>query len=307
MLPQATFADQVVVGVDGSPSAAHAAEWAAVWAARTGRDLGLVAALGVMPRDRPDGQAIATVMYDAFRNSVADMLAQTAGELRNRHPGLTVNTTVVWGDAAIVLVEVSQHAEVLVLGTRGLGGWQGLLMGGVADKVATHARGPLVVVPPNVPLSGDGPVVLGVDDPETGSPRITFAVQAAQVLGKPLVMIHAWQPPDMWRAIRRVSGSGEWATIEADAQDRINRATEKVRALDADLELLPRVVSANPVATLADASGSAELVVLGSRGRGGWQGLLLGSTSREMIQRTHCPLAIIRARPAPGQDKPAPL
>lgn len=291
-----SVAGSIVVGVDGSRSARHALHWTARWAALTSTPVTLLAALGEPPTSS-EGANLAEEPDSGFREQVRAMVEAEVDYVREEIKGVEVTYLDVWGEAAKVLIEASRHAIVLVLGTRGLGGWTGLMLGGVSDKVIGHARGPVVVVPPHwKPVRRGEPVMLGVDDPVTSGPSVAFAIQAARALGTALHVVHAWEVQKGWSSLATTFGASHVRTAREQAQRRLDDVCAMIAQAAPEQEVVARLVEGRPAVVLAQASETARLLVMGTRGRGGWQGLVLGSRSRELAQSSACPVAIIRER-----------
>lgn len=290
-----SVAGTIVVGVDGSRSARHALHWTGRWAAFTNTPVTVVAALGKPPVGlEVDG---GSGPVSKFREQVRIMVEGEIQRLRAEVPTVDVSYRDEWGDAAQVLIEATRHALGVVLGTRGLGGWAGLLLGTVSDKVISHAKGPVVVVPPHwKPVRRGEPVTLGVDDPATCGPAVSFAVRAAQALGTSLHVIHAWEVQKGWSHLATTFGAAHVRSVREAAEIRLETVCQMLAAQAPDLPVVEQLVEGDPAVVLSEASQGSRLLVMGTRGRGGWQGLLLGSRSRELAQSSACPVAIIRER-----------
>ncbi|RIV35586.1 universal stress protein [Micromonospora radicis] len=286
---------QIVVGYDGSPDAAAALEWALAQAHRDGRAVRLAYVFewltvagwigpGMTPGMWPDEQA---------RQQVEELVRKAAADAAAAHPDLTVGGEVLDGPPALVLEECSTQAGLLVLGSRGHGGFAGLLAGSTAVSVTAHAHCPVVVVRRDAP-SGTraGHVVVGVDGSEHSLLALGFAVEQACLRRVPLHVVRAWQP-----------GREQWT---GDAPDRDAVLAEHAAELDEqlsryreafpDVEVTVEAAAAAPAGLLIDASRNAQLIVVGTRGRGGLRGMLLGSVSQQLIQHAHCPVAVVRER-----------
>jgi nucleotide-binding universal stress UspA family protein len=285
----------VVAGVDGSPSSVAAAEYAAGWAAATGSDLHLVHGYlhpfgyGVGLAPFPPGLPPAPRSGDA-------MLRRVAADLATGHPGLAIQVRQVAGGPAGTLVEESRWAALTVVGSRGDGAIRAALLGSTAHAVAAHAHGPVIVVRPEVrPLGPDRPVVVGVDGSPGGEPALGLAFETAARNGAPVVAVHVW-----WaKPLETLRNRGEYvpARVEGAAGRLLATTVEPWRAKYPDVRLVEKLVhSLNPAEELIEDSADAGLVVVGSRGHGGFAGLLLGSVSRTVIQHAHCPVAIGRDR-----------
>jgi nucleotide-binding universal stress UspA family protein len=223
------------------------------------------------------------------------MLTDTAAQLRRGWPGLTVEARQVPGGAAATLVEESRHAELVVVSNRGRGGFAELLLGSVGAQVTSHAHCPVLVVrPPDRPVDHSGPVVVGVDGSPTGAAALAHGADEAVRRSRLLVVAHVW-----WAAtVREVreTYAGIEATAMADAAEVVAAAVASVQArcpgIIAEESLLR---GPDPAHTLVEASRSAGLMVVGSRGRGGFAGLLLGSVSQRLVQHAQCPVLVTRA------------
>ncbi|CAL9463618.1 Universal stress protein [Actinosynnema sp. ALI-1.44] len=281
----------VVVGVDGSTSAAQAVRWAAREAVRRGAPLVLMHTTPMVPVTVPHAVALGP-----YRNALADQgrqwLAEATATAREAALDVVVSAELTGGWAAEQLIGRSASAELVVLGSRGLGGFTGLVVGSIAVAVTAHGHCPVVVVRGPDARTGprqDGPVVVGVDGSPTGQAAIPFAFRAAASRNAPLVAVHAWSdvPTTAWDLLY------DWPTIQ---EQQYKALTERLAEYQAQYPTVPVeqvVVCDRPVHTLLDQAENAQLVVVGSRGRGGFRGLLLGSTGQALIHHATCPVAIV--------------
>lgn len=269
----------VVVGVDGSPPSLVAAEQAAQVAVWRSRPLHLVHgylhALGYGVPINPYEVGLPAPSEDA-----QEMLEQVAGELTDRRPGLTVEVRQVAGGPGATLVEESRRADLVVLGSRGLGGFAGLLLGSVGTQVATHAHCPVLVVrSTDEPVPVDGPVLAGVDGSESAELAVGYAADEAARRATTLVLVHVARDGD-----DTDDPPGLLATAGAAARGSRPGLVVEEQVLRSD----------RPDRALVEASARAALVVVGSRGRGGFAGLLLGSVGQTLVQHSHCPVLVAR-------------
>lgn len=273
-------AGQVVIGYDGSVQAEAAARWGIRWARGRGVGVTLVAAHALYPFSFREATAI--LEHDeAQRAELEAFLEEARGRLQAQAGGTRVRTLVWTGQASDVLVRASHRANVVIIGTRGLGGVQGILAGGTADRVATHAWGPIIVVPVDAADDRDGPVVVGVQDPVACAGAIRFAGAAAAQLRKPLLLVHAIEPQ-----------TRDWA-LRDDSRETLAGEVGPLLESFAGLQVEYLIVDHSAADILVAQSEAASLVVVGSRGRGGLTGLLLGSTSRRVLRDTKGPAAVI--------------
>ncbi|MBL6274575.1 universal stress protein [Micromonospora fiedleri] len=288
--------EQILVGYDGSPDAAAALEWALAQAGRDGRPVRLAYIFewltvagwvgpGMTPGMWPDEQA---------RQQVEELVRKAAADAAAAHPDLTVSGEVLDGPPALVLEECSTEAGLVVLGSRGHGGFTGLLAGSTAVSVTAHAHCPVVVVRRDTASTARaGHVAVGVDGSEQSLLALGFAIEQAALRRVPLHVLRAWQPGrDQWNL------TGEQAREAALAAQRaeLDEPLRRWQASFPDVEVSVETAAAAPAGLLIDASRNAQLIVVGTRGRGGLRGMLLGSVSQQLIQHARCPVAVVRER-----------
>ncbi|MDG3009493.1 universal stress protein [Rhodococcus sp. D2-41] len=284
----------IVVGVDGSDHARIATRWAAETAARRTAPLQLVCA---SPPPPPFG--VATALPQDFyedRLEVGKKLLTEATELAKdavgEHP-LEVRREFHTAPPARVLLTWSESAHMIVLGSRGLGQLAGGFLGSVSASVAAHADCPVVALRGPAPTTG--PVVVGVD----GSPLSEFAIdhafEEASLRGAPLVAAHAWNDLSLRQAFG-FHKDLEWPDIKAEEAAVLAESLAGRRERYPDVEVTEAVDPDRPVQMLKHLTTDAQLVVVGSRGRGGFRGMLLGSTSRSLLHVAECPVMVVRPR-----------
>ena len=291
----------VVAGVDGSECGLQAVRWAAAEALRRQLPLRLVAA-HAWPSGGLVGDPGLGVDYRAvLRDVVLGHLATAAADARQVAPELEIEQVEVTGYPVPVLLGESAHAEIVVLGDRGLGGFTGLLIGSVAVEVTAHASCPVIVVRGSEPdRTGPRPepVVVGVDGSPTSEAATAFAFEAASLRRVPLVAVHVWRDVLVDATMAPLL---DWDVIDSDEREvlaeRLAGWTEKYP----DVPVRRLVARDRPARALVEESGRAQLVVVGSRGRGGFHGLLLGSVSQALLHNAHCPVAVVRS---PRGDEP---
>jgi nucleotide-binding universal stress UspA family protein len=265
----------VIVGVDASESSLRAVRWAAHEAARRDTDLWLFHACVVDPAEESD------VLPDHVdrRTRHAAKIARTAA------PGLVVEVQVRLGLAVDLLLAESVTAPLIVLGSHDLGGLRGALIGSVALRVAAGAKCPVVVFRGHA--DPRGPVVVGVDSSPASEEALHFAVDAAVARGVPLVVAHAEH--------RRVP-SIEPAFADQRAEDRreLGELVAGWSRKHPGLEITTRVVGdREPSRVLMAVAPGAQLIVVGSRGRGPVVGGVLGSTGNDLLTHATCPVAVV--------------
>ncbi|MFI9846663.1 universal stress protein [Nonomuraea sp. NPDC051941] len=279
----------IIVGVDGSVTSRAAVEWAANDAFRMRAPLRIVHAVD---RDWYQiGKYPLPDVPDLLLREGRRILREAEALARERQPEVEVTTQNVEGMPAVVLREQAQEATELVVGSRGLGGFAGALQGSVSTHVAGHVHSPVVVVRGEQrPVHGE--VVAGVDDSPECEPALAYAFEQAKLRGATLRVVHAWQLPVHAFAPEAAYDMDEVRTAQHQVvRDRV----EVTRKEYPQVTVVEDVVSAHPVDALVEASGQADLLVVGSHGHGALGSMLLGSVSRGVLHHARCPVAVVRA------------
>ncbi len=273
------MSEHILVGVDGSPSSLAAVDLAAHEANLRGCPLHIIHA------DPPSGQADAATPQQLMQVAVE---RATAAE-----PDIKVTGEVLAGQAAPVLIDASSHAVLVVLGHRGIGGFTELLLGSVSAQLAAHAHAPVIVVRGDSGNDGGGRVVVGVDGSTNNDPAIEFAFAEADRRALEVLAIHAVTgaqftgPSDALIYDRR--------SEEARAVGLLCQAITKWHEQFPDLLVQRQVRWAAPAQTLITASTTAQLIVVGRRGSGGFHELRLGSITHALLHHAACPVAVVPA------------
>lgn len=278
----------VVAGVDGSPPSLEAVDVAAAEASLRGLPLELVH--GFWPPVTPPLDGAPDFALPALREQAELLLREAAARVRAAHPEQAVISRLRDGQPAGVLAAASRHASLVVVGNRGRGGFAGLITGSVPVQLAAHAAGPVMVVRGDGAWRRQGPVVVGVDGSDGSRQAAEFAIEAAALYETPLVVIHAWYPGAAWPPAHAQAGHPPpTADLVAETLGHLPDKYPQVRVIP---EVRQHV---SPAEALLTASEQARLVVVGSRGLGGFRGLLLGSVSQALIHHAHAPVAVIGA------------
>ncbi|MDQ2706979.1 MAG: universal stress protein [Actinomycetota bacterium] len=287
-----------VVGIDGSEPARRAAVWAAEQAARRKVPLRLVNAVNLTVFAAPGAGYVPADYFTAIERAGNDEL-ESAGELvRQRYPEQQIQLDLRTEHPVSVLVDESSRAGLLVLGAHGPDSARPFLAGSTAVAVAAHATCPVAVIPAEDTdvSSSDGPVVVGIDGTPASEPAVRFAFEEASLRRAELVAVHAWS---------EFTGGSEYRVAREPAADWSSLAAEHGKILAERLagwsEKYPDVTVRRVFrrkhaaeALLSHADG-AQLLVVGSRGHGGFAGMLLGSVSRKLIHHPICPLVVVRS------------
>ncbi|WP_101783337.1 universal stress protein [Nonomuraea indica] len=281
----------IVVGVDGSQPARAAVEWAVDDALRMREPLRIVHAVDRSPYQI--AKFPAADWPDALVRAGEQILAEALAVARDRQPTVDVTTELGNGTAAVVLTGLDEQATEIVIGSRGHGGFAGALLGSVSDHVAGRARCPVVVVR-GAPDQVRGQVVVGVDDTPEGEAALRHAFEQAAMRGATLRAVHAWQLPVHAFAPELAYDMDDVRTTQYQI---IRSALERFEKEYPQVTVVEDVRSGHPVEALTEASAEADLVVVGSHGRGALGAVLLGSVSRGVLHHAHCPVAVVRTRP----------
>ncbi len=280
---------EVVVGVDASPESLHALRWAAAEAHRRGTRLHIVHAI------HPQWQGSAFSPHHAqlaARWQASTVTATALADVREWAPDVEVDAREVAGGAAAALITAAQPGDLVVVGSRGHSEFAALLAGSTCQQVAMHASTSVVVVRGQTGRV-DGGVVAGFDGSSEDVLAISF--QMADELSRPLTVLRAFRPsmpawpvdappPDVLNA------TTAQAALRADLQAMVMPLAEKYPTVRVRVE----VAGGNPALLLAEASRDAQLVVVGSRGHGGFAGLLLGSVGLHLVHHACCPVLLAR-------------
>lgn len=296
---QGATAGRVIVGSDGSPHSEVATRWAADWASSHGLGLTLLAAHGPFEVVLDDLEVLDRITRDEAHQA-SESLDATADWVRRQHPDLDVQTLLLHAHPAGALIDRSVAAALTVVGTRGATGVRRFVLGGTADAVVTHGSGPIAVIPSDAPVSGDSPILVGVDSSDGSAAALRFACEAAQATGRTLRAVHAWEVARMWtgtpvfmprQLVPAIDGTDERSRFLSNVVAPLAEAFPDVQIEEVSAE-------GNAADVLAELSRYASLVVVGSRGRAGFTGLLLGSTSRRIAQSSDSPVVVVHERKA---------
>jgi nucleotide-binding universal stress UspA family protein len=280
-----------VVGLDGSDCATNALEWAASNVESRGSALELVTAwqtpiAGAYPMSSPVTLVVDDTEYhDAAAHDVAALAADVAKRLT-----LPVNAAVGHGGPAQVLLEASQSAALLVIGSRGRGGFSRLLLGSTSTQCATHASVPTIVVPGDVEPTAVETVMVGCDGSPNSMAALRWAIDFAPPGGTVVVV---W----VWDATPLAVGADAFFFPDASdlAAERFHHLADTVadQALSRNVTLEREFVRGTPRSALAAQADKADLVVVGARGHGAVGAALLGSVSTWLLHHLHRPIAVV--------------
>lgn len=273
---------RIVVGYDGSVEARTAVDWAAAEAVRTGSNLHIVYAYQfAWPGAFYEGPA-AEIAEEAEQRAERTV-AEVVDHVGKQHPGIDVIGTSVHSAPAPTLLDLGDTARLVVVGNRGAGGMASLLLGSVSQQVATHAHTPVAVVRGRAEVA-EGPVAVGVDGSASSGAALTLAFEAAAARGTDVIAIRAYSPPSPLAVPP--------SAVEAAEREALNASLLGWREKYPEIKVEALLAVGRPAQVLAALSQTAQLVVVGSRGHGGFTGLLLGSVGQQLMHHAECPVLI---------------
>lgn len=288
----------IVVGYNDTPDCERALEWAASESRRSQEALRVVSATG-MPTFADAG---AGVMIDrsVIEEGAREMAAN--GVKRATELGaVEVEAVSALGNPAEMLVEAAEGARAIVLGSRGRGPVLSALLGSVSYAVAAHAPCPVVVVRADAPSVGtEHAIMVGVDESAPSQRALALAAEVAGERGATVHLASVWSHPAATiaaasyvdGAVLMTAGEG----IEEAVTAELRQTADRLRAEHPDLKITTAVLDGDPASALAAEAErvGAALLAIGTRGRGGFRGMMLGSVSHGVLHAAKCPVAIVR-------------
>ena len=292
--------ETIIVGVDGSEGSLDAFRWAVDEARRRRWAVKAVLAWGrpyVVPvyghfsvEEWLQGQA-EVQLYSWLHDELGD------------DPGIEVTREAAPGPPARVLLEAARHAGLLVLGSRGRGGFASLLLGSVSQQCAQHARCPVMILRRDEAAGRSGHIepatpriVVGVDGSGAARQALAWALEEARLRHASVDVVHAWRMPYPDGYPVRTLTVPPALEVEQEARRLLDAAVGSAAGTGAT-RVEPILVCDSAGRALIDTAKGADMVVVGSRGRGGFAGLLLGSVSQKVLHHAACPVVVIPPAP----------
>lgn len=287
----------IAVGIDGSEQAYTAAAWALDAAARRHLPLDVVHSWSIPLPPVGLGPTAVGLGDDRLRHAAQAVLDDAVTRLQGTAPDVTVKGSLLPGTPSVALLDAAERAMLVVVGSSGLDRVTEFILGSVTQQVVDHSPCPVAVVPPHEatePGLEAGRVVVGIDGSELSVDATRLAFDEASVRRTGLTLLHVWQAPTYDTAGIVMPDS---LRLEDAHSDELRAMAETVAGLAEkypDVQVEQRLRQGRPAKVLADASRGAALVVVGSRGHGGFASLLLGSTSRSLLHHAQCPVLVVR-------------
>jgi nucleotide-binding universal stress UspA family protein len=288
-----TAAKRFVVGLDGSDGSRSALHWAITEAGVWDAELDVVHAWDLPFAIIPPPMNLAHHADVAAVERAAAALLDTEVAAVRDQPGSSprrIEQILVRDRASRALLETSKGADLLVVGSRGRGGFADLLLGSVGTQCVHHATCPVAIVRESLESSRRSPIVVGLDGSACSHEALTWAIAEAARRHQPLVAVAAWSWRDQTGELDPAFGGSD---VTAMAEAAVVRAQAASGAgTDVDIEI--RAVDDRPAPALIEASRAANLLIVGSRGLGGFRGLMVGSVSHSCVHHAHCPVVVVR-------------
>jgi nucleotide-binding universal stress UspA family protein len=284
----------IIVGVDGSPASDAAVSWAAHDAVMRGVPLTLMHVQDPIARTWSQAKVLEEVAgwQEAEGRGVLANASKIAHDIANDTSQITINGELQFSAPGPTLVDRSEDAELIVVGTDGRGALARGLLGSVSSGLVRHARCPVAVIhdgEPRMPHPTNAPVLVGVDGSSASELATEIAFDEASRRHVDLIALHAWSNKELVE----VPGV-DWPAVKAEEERHMSEALSGWQERYPDVTVSKLLVCDRPARALVETSQSAQLVVLGSHGRGRLAGTLLGSVSNAVVQSVRVPVIVAR-------------
>ena len=267
--------DIIVCAVDGSDASKTAAKWAANTAVKRGIPLRLVSSYSMPQFLYAEGMVPPQELYEDLEAETLEKIEEAKKVAVDFVPGVDVSHQIEEGSPIDMLLDLSEQCTMIVMGSRGLGGLSGMVMGSVSAAVVSHASCPVVVVREDNHVTEEtkyGPVVVGVDGSGVSQKAIENAFKEASARGAELIAVHTWMDMQVQASLAGLSAAQQqWQVVEEEQNALLGQRLAGWHERYPDVKVTKVVTRDRPVRALADASEGAQLLVVGSHGRGGFK------------------------------------
>lgn len=283
----------VIAGVDGTPHDEVVVRWAAAEAVSLDRPLHLQYVVGVEPSLLAGDPylPVASLPDDVTEPAQRALQQAVDAGLQETQPS-SVSVGARTGSVTGVLVDLAREASVVVLGGGGRPGTP--FLGSTALSITAHAENPVVVLP-DVLDTPRGEVVVGVDGSAHSVAATRHGIDFARRHGLALRLVATWTMEIVDGAVVTTPGEPDWEAVQERYRDTARRVLERAGGAEG-VPVEIEVHRGAPAATLLERANGADLLVLGSRGRGGFASMLLGSTTKRVLEGATGPVAVVHAR-----------
>lgn len=261
----------IVVGIDGSPGASRAVDWALSWAEALEVPVRIIASERVPPGHTPDSDSLGAKAEAVIRDEMA--------RLSEKDAAVEIHPEALVAHPVTALLDASREAGAVIVGSRGSGAFRGSVVGSISGSVAAQAYCPTIVIPPGASVDHDatGPLVVGFDGSEPAFRAARLAISAATVEGRSVRLVQA-------------------ETGVTSPDEPLDDAVDELRADHPDVEVELITVEGDAVQALTDASREGAFLIMASQGHRGVPGFLLGSTTRALVQEAQSPVIVLTSR-----------
>jgi nucleotide-binding universal stress UspA family protein len=291
-MSSATGRSKVFVGVDGSADGDAAIRWAARDASMRSLPVTLIHVVAASPANSmmgPDGTM--TQRQEDQARQIVERARRIVGELGGHKPA-EVHTEVAYAAVVSALIDASKDAQMVVVGSRGRGGVGRQMLGSVAWGLIKHAHCPVAVVhdpgTAQLEINHRAPVLVGIDGSPASEAATALAFDEASRRGVPLVALHAWSDVGVFPLLGM-----DWRKYRDQGQEVLGERLAGWYEQYPEVHVRRRLVCDVPARWLLDESKNAQLVVLGSRGRGGFPGMRLGSVTSRVVRSARVPVIVV--------------
>ncbi|WKD60185.1 Universal stress protein [Corynebacterium ciconiae DSM 44920] len=288
----------IVAAVDGSEASKTAVRWAANTAMKRGEPLRLAASYAMPQFLYAEGMVPPQELFDDLQKETLEKIEEARAIAHEVAPDIKIGHTIAEGSPIDMLLDMSKDVTMIVMGSRGLGGLSGMVMGSVSAAVVSHAVSPVVVVREDSQVLDStkyGPVVVGVDGSGVSEKATAYAFAEADARGAELNAVHTWMDMQVQTSLAGLAAAQQqWASVEREQEEMLDERLAPFIERYPNVKVNKIVTRDRPVRALVDAAEGAQLLVVGSHGRGGFKGMLLGSTSRALLQSSPCPMMVVR-------------
>ncbi|BBX37470.1 hypothetical protein MMAG44476_25274 [Mycolicibacterium mageritense DSM 44476 = CIP 104973] len=291
---RSTIKPDIIVAVDGSPDSEAAIVWAAREAVLRGAAVKLLHVIAPMVVDLSISP-VPENFIEWQKDNAKQILAQAektllANTVEEQTPD--VHSEVRFGSVVGEIVDATRQVHLAVVGSRGMGAVGRAVLGSVSSGLVHHAHCPVAVVHVNETQPADlsSPVLLGVDGSPASEKAIALAFDEASRRGVELVALHAWSDVGVFPVLGM-----DWRRYEDEGREVLGERLAGWSEQYPEVRVQRRIVCDQPARWLIDASADAQLVVVGSHGRGGFTGMLLGSVSGAVAQSAKAPVIVVRS------------
>ena len=280
----------IVIGVDGSTSSEHALDWAVDQALAERRPLTLVHALG-NPTPAWTDLVLANpkMAYASIERDGQEVLTAAATRALKRGPGLQLHQVLEFVDPRSLLLDQSEKAAMVVIGSRGRGPVRRLLLGSVGVALARHATCPVVIHRPSGEDAPKHGILVAADGSPASRPVLEFAYHEAEARRLPLTVMHCFWDIQSVTTVAYGGGHVDRETERLELAESLAGMAEKYP----DVEVHETVAHGLPEVLLATAGETRELVVVGAHQGSKAQQLMFGSVSLHVVEHAHCPVAVV--------------